>query len=42
MDKEGSEQKAVCGGFSKRNVPDLIKSIEETLDAPTFALSVLF
>uniref|UniRef100_A0ACD5YWC1 Uncharacterized protein n=1 Tax=Avena sativa TaxID=4498 RepID=A0ACD5YWC1_AVESA len=37
MDKEGGEQRAVCGGFAKRNVPDLIKAIEDygkTLDAP--------
>uniref|UniRef100_A0ACD5W3V2 Uncharacterized protein n=1 Tax=Avena sativa TaxID=4498 RepID=A0ACD5W3V2_AVESA len=36
MDEDG-EQRAVCGGFAKRNVPDLIKAIEDygkTLDAP--------
>jgi hypothetical protein len=40
MNKEESQQGAVCGGFSKRNVPDLIKSIEDygkTLDAPVAA-----
>ncbi|KAM0903110.1 hypothetical protein ACQ4PT_018901 [Festuca glaucescens] len=40
MNKDKSEQGAVCGGFSKRNVPDLIKSIEDygkTLDAPVAA-----